>query len=182
MLLGRTKILAALATGEVFCTPTPARIEGTHIDVALGRYSWLPVEHADVLELADADPARWYRLFEASSVVLIPPRTHALAHTEEFIGTTVPHINPMLDTRSTTARWGLQIHLSAGLGDPGFHSRWTLEIYNPWPSVVAVPVGARVGSVSFEPVDGNDELYEGRYNQRPEDWTPASMLPRRGNW
>jgi hypothetical protein len=42
------------------------------------------------------------------------------------------------------------------------------------------PVGARIGCIAFERVEGDAPAYEGRYNI--QEWTPEAMLPRTGNW
>jgi deoxycytidine triphosphate deaminase len=71
--------------------------------------------------------------------------------------------------------------LSAGHGDPGFCGRWTLEVFNPWPVSVFIPVGARVVSMHVDRVYGHDTLYTARYNTTPDTWQPTDMLPRLGN-
>ena len=186
MLLGAARIRRALALGEIVCSDFAGAVEGCHIDVRLGTDYWLPRpgigEQLPQLIVPDADdPTLWYEHHVATTYLLIPPRTHALAHTIEYIGTTVPYLQPFLQTRSTLARWGVPIHLSAGWGDPGYCSRWTLELYNPWPRSVVLPVGGRVGCIGFIEVAGNESAYEGRYNASALEWTPAAMLPRQGN-
>lgn len=179
-LLGKQAIGAALEAGEIVCDPAPRAIEGCHIDVHLGEWYCLPVagEGYGVVRPAEDNPAGWYRLVKARDHIVIPAHTHALAHTVEFIGTTVAHLQPFLQTRSTLARWGIPIHLSAGHGDPYYHSRWTLELFNPWAYPVELPVGARVGCIGFLRVEGNDALYTKRYNVPRETWRAEDMLPK----
>lgn len=182
MILGTDAIRANLALGAIACDPPPEVIEATHIDVHLGRYYWIRSKLAVMeLDISTADPRACYTPMEATrGKVLLPPQSFVLCHTEEFIGTTVPWLRPDIDTRSTLARWGLPVHLSAGLGDPGFCGRWTLEVWNWHTEAILVPVGARVGSVQFTVVEGNEGLYTARYNVGRADWTPDAMLPRRG--
>lgn len=187
MILGASAIRAALESGAIVCDPAPARVEGAHIDVTLGSYCWVWTVNAPpypTLHLGDADPWRcfsgpWWR----EQHIEIPPHGFVLTHTREAIGTAPGSgLLPTLHTRSTLARWGLGLHPSAGWGDEGYAAPWTLEIINPHPVAVSIPVGARVGCVAFEQVQGETPPYEGRYNVPRADWTPAAMLPRKGNW
>lgn len=180
MLIGRKAIAEYLASGAIVCTPAPATIEAVHIDLHVGGAFWLPRQRINAASLIDTDPAHAYTLFETSDTLYLPPRGFALAHTDEYAGSTVPWLCPFIETRSTMARWGIAAHVSAGWGDPGFCGRWTLELYNHQQFAIAIPVGARICSIGFHRVEGNDMLYTGRYNA-PEDWTPSMMLPRINN-
>jgi deoxycytidine triphosphate deaminase len=188
-ILGAEAIRAALHDGAIICDPAPARIEGAHIDVRLGTHYWLWAVHKEPwmpLSLDDAVPERCFEgRYADDGFLYIPARGFILAHTTEHIGTAPGSgLLPILHTRSTLARWGLGVHPSAGWGDEGYCSRWTLEIVNPHPVAVALPVGARVGCIAFHRLEGAAEPYQPgtRYNATPQEWTPAAMLPRRGNW
>lgn len=210
MILGRTRIEAELRTGAIFCSPAPTHIEATHIDLTIGRYyyvpkhptqlrhieypgrwvgsEWLPAytQTVPVIDLAITNPADLYELHDAEDTggaLVIPPYTMVLAHTQQAAGSTVPWLDPWIDTRSTMARLGLTGHISAGKGDPGFCGIWTLEVWHCHPWIAVVPVGVRIASLAFRMVEGNDTTYpEGaRYNYSLEQWTPERMLPRKGN-
>lgn len=194
MILATTAIIDALASGAIFCEPRPQRIEGAHIDVHLGKWFWLKKEPrssffdgGEPILLAEAEPRTSFYLGTTEWIgnekcVVIPAHSFALCHTEEYIGTTVPDLVPMLHTRSTLARWGLSIHEGAGMGDCFFAGRFTLEIWNHHTEAVAIPVGARVGGVAFHRCEGEAVRYEGRYNVGPDAWTPDAMLPRVNNF
>jgi deoxycytidine triphosphate deaminase len=179
-------IRAAIRDGAIICDPLPERIEGAHIDVTLGIYSWLFSPQDSGLQLGTADPRQWFIPRHDDQFVTIPAHGFILAHTAEYIGTAPGSgLVPMLHTRSTLARWGLSVcTANAGQGDEGYCSRWTLEIVNPHPVAVALPVGARVGSVSFHRGEGVAAPYAAgtRYNATAAHWEPADMLPRKGNW
>lgn len=211
MIIGRLGIQRHLESGAIHCDPAPAAIEATHIDVHVGEYYWTQrhwmdmrsaewafwltgyiygeyapdeSEERSLLSLRHSDFANAFALHRASErgAMILPPLSMTLMHTQEFIGSTVPDIEPNIDTRSTVARAGIAIHLSAGVGDPGFHSRWTLEVFNTWTEPVVLYVGDRIGCVKFQRVEeADDALYTERYNQSKEQWTPESMLPRKGN-
>lgn len=179
MLLGNVAIREAIQAGHIVCDPMPAIIEGTHIDVTIGPFTWIAADGP--VELATADSSEQYVSFDASESgeILLPPGRLVLAHTHEFIGTTVPNLLPVMHGRSTLARWGVQVHLSAGWGDPGYASRWTMEIVNHRHDAVWLPVGARVACIAFMRVEGANSLYTRPYNAAANDWTPAAMLPKR---
>jgi deoxycytidine triphosphate deaminase len=194
--LGPVAIRILLARGDIVCDPAPARIE-THIDVTLGPWFWWPRDQPDwgptaiaafrrgMLHLDEVEPVDLYELHHADEFdgqVVFAPRGTTLVHTREQIGTTVADLLPIMHTRSTVARWGCSSHRTAGLGDCGFRWHWTGEVDHTWPVPVAMPVGARIGSITFLEVSGaGADLYEGRYNQFQRVWTPQDMLPRANN-
>jgi deoxycytidine triphosphate deaminase len=186
MLLGTESIIRALQTGAIVCNPTPSRIEGTHIDITLGEHAWWFTSDNRNLYLRDADPGNFYQHVLASNgLVCLPAYSLSLCHTREYIGTAPGSgLVPNLHTRSTIARWGLSVcTANAGQGDIGYCSRWTLEIINPHPNDIYVPVGARIGSITFSRVDGHAVDYDlgERYNATIQEWQPSNMLPRKGN-
>lgn len=185
MLLGTDAIIKALAQGAIICNPPPSRIEGSHIDITLGEHAWWFTSDNRNIHLRDADPGNFYQHVLASNgLVCLPAYSLTLCHTREYIGTAPGSgLVPNLHTRSTIARWGLSVcTANAGQGDEGYHSRWTLEIINPHPNDIYIPVGARIGSITFSRVEGAAIGYEPgeRYNII-QDWKPADMLPRKGN-
>lgn len=193
-ILATSAIRDSIDSGDIHCDPRPERIEGAHIDVHLFHIYW--VSRAPkmlssgslppLIDIADTDPADVFELREAhanNGVVVIPAGHLALCRTVEFIGTRHGSgLLPTLHTRSTLARWGIGCHPSAGWGDEGYVGAWTLEIWNPWPSMLWLPVGVRVGCIAFERLEGHSEAYSGRYNNAPAAWSPEAMLPRRRNW
>lgn len=195
MILGRQAILDALAQQEIVCDPMPTRVEGTHIDVTLGPHFFHSVaatgwmngsDEFSAIDLTSVFPQfLWTPRFAHSDKVVFPPHSMTLCHTQEAIGSAVEHLQPCLETRSTLARHGLSVcTANAGWGDPGYVGIWTLEVVNHTGNWVSLPVGARVGSVSFTMVTGNDTLYEkeGRYNNTRDTWRPEMMLPRQFNF
>ena len=103
--------------------------------------------------------------------LILSPNILYLGSSNEIAGS--EHFLPMYEGRSSTARLGFQSHLSAGFGDLGFQSNWTLEIIVIHPLLVFKDV--RVGQVYFHSVDedtknnmiSNDGLYNSKYNNQP---------------
>lgn len=54
------------------------------------------------------------------------------------------HLVGLIDGRSSWARLGLAVHITAGYIDPGFHGQVTLELKNLGHQPVWLPVGSRI--------------------------------------
>jgi len=80
--------------------------------------------------------------------IVIAPGQFVLAHTMEYIG--LPeNIGAQLEGRSSFARLGIQVHMTANLIDPGFHGAATFEIYNAGPNPIRLYPGYRIGQLRF---------------------------------
>ncbi len=92
------------------------------------------------------------------SIVLEPRRLY-LAHTRERIGST--KYAPTYAARSSVARLGMFINLSASLGDIGFVGQWTIQLFALHP--IRLYEGMAIGQMMFWQPKGEIELYEGKY-------------------
>ncbi|NDZ78895.1 deoxycytidine triphosphate deaminase [Streptomyces sp. SID10853] len=90
--------------------------------------------------------------------VLEPGRLY-LAHTIEVLGS--EHYAPTFAARSSVARLGLFINLSASLGDIGYTGQWTLQLYSM--NRVRVYPGINVGQMMWWRPQGKVLLYDGKY-------------------
>jgi rifampicin phosphotransferase len=90
--------------------------------------------------------------------VLRPGRLY-LAHTVERMGS--DHYAPTYAARSSVARLGLFINLSASLGDIGFHGQWTLQLLAAQP--LRIYPGMRIGQIMWWHPHGRIDLYHGKY-------------------
>lgn len=87
--------------------------------------------------------------------ITISPGQFVLAHTMEYIK--LPEtISAEIEGRSSFARLGIEIHMTAGYIDPGFEGVVTLEIYNAGSSSVKLYPGIRIGQLKF--ISINDPL------------------------
>ena len=80
--------------------------------------------------------------------IFLYPGEFLLAHTEEKV-TLDRTVAAQLDGKSTLARQGLVVHLTAGWIDPGFSGQITLEIKNLTESYLQLTVGQRIGQLKF---------------------------------
>ena len=108
---------------------------------------------------------------EVAVPLTIPPAGLTLWPGVLYLGATAERAGsdefvPRLDGRSSAGRFGLSVHVTAGLGDCGFGGRacpatWTLELTVTVPLVVYA--GMRICQVSFTTVEGEIKPYAGKY-------------------
>jgi len=93
----------------------------------------------------------------------LQPNEFVLGVTEEFIH--VPdNLTVMLAGKSTLARMGLQIHITAGWVDPGYRGKLTLEIVNNSSNILQLHPGMLIGQLVFlEMKKKPDQSYDGKY-------------------
>jgi deoxycytidine triphosphate deaminase len=77
----------------------------------------------------------------------------------EILGST--QYAPTYGARSSVARLGLFINLSASLGDIGFIGQWTLQLFTMHP--LRVYAGMRIGQMMWWKPQGVIDLYRGKY-------------------
>lgn len=80
--------------------------------------------------------------------IVVAPGQFILGHTMEYLDLP-PDIAAELEGRSSYARLGIEIHMTAGFVDSGFSGVLTLEIFNAGPNPVKLFPGLRVGQLRF---------------------------------
>lgn len=156
MILTGPRIRSAVEEGEIHIEPfTPANINPNSYNFTLG--STLKVYDDDVLDSAAENTSSEIKI-PADGILLEPGQLY-LAHTIERMGS--DNFAPTFAARSSVARLGLFINLSAPLGDIGYFGQWTLQLYCIQP--VRVYTGMRIGQMMFWQPSGPIELYDGKY-------------------
>lgn len=146
------EIVIAIDMGEIVVEPLMsheeirARVGSVSIDLTMGREIVVVGEHTHNDE----------RLMMNEFGYILKPGEFVLASTEEIV--TLPAtICGRLEGRSSVARMGLTVHVTAGIIDPGFSGRITLELANLGPKYITLYPGMRICALSFErlafPVD-----------------------------
>ena len=97
-------------------------------------------------------------IIDDKGFVLYPNKIY-LGHTFEVMGSDC--YVPLIKGRSSTARLGLFIHVTADIIDIGSYNQWTLQLYAVHP--VRVYPKMLIGQVTFWKVYGEISLYEGKY-------------------
>lgn len=103
--------------------------------------NWLDVKKEPEIETFEIDPKQGW---------VLKPGIGYLMHTRERIWT--ERYIPILDGKSSIGRLFIQIHATAGFGDPGFDGQYTLEVIVQHP--VRVYPGMRIGQIRFHTMHG----------------------------
>lgn len=157
MILTGSRISEEVAMGKIVIDPFYFdRINPNSYDLTLSdrllRY--------DEVSLDMAQEPRTYE-------VTIPPEGYWLHPNDVYLACTVERCGSAryvtcLEGRSSIGRLGMQVHLTAGFGDLGFVSRWTLEISVIKP--LRIYAGVRIcQAVFFDVLGERDRLYGGKY-------------------
>ncbi|KKM60462.1 hypothetical protein LCGC14_1541530 [marine sediment metagenome] len=220
MLLTGDEIISAHQAGEIVIDPfVPQNVNSASYDVSLGPFCYrqvpasvrynrrLPSRMDYGYNPYDAKciQASWQldRAISASTlpkmegvddndfVIPIGPKEIILAHTLEFIGSTMLpggcSITTQMHSRSSSVRNCIDVCGSGGLGDHGYHSIWTLEVQNLSVHYTTyLVVGRRYAQISFYRTETTSRDYaaHGKYQAAADlerlraSWRPTMMLPR----
>jgi dCTP deaminase len=103
---------------------------------------------------------------EAAPIV-IPVDGLLLTPGKLYLGRTVEHTRtdnlvPLIEGRSSIARLGLFIHITAGFGDVGFKGYWTLEIFCVQP--IKIYPDIEICQIFYHTIEGDFDRYtSGKY-------------------
>ena len=167
-------ILAYLNQGKIVIEPSPSRqaISGVSVDLRLGHNFRVFVDHArpfvdvsasrqEINQTLEAIMSDEIELAEGERFFLHPGEL-ALAVTLESI--TLPaDVVGWLDGRSSLARLGLMVHVTAHRIDPGWSGPIVLECFNSGKLPLALQPNMLIGAINFELMSGPAER---PYNKR----------------
>jgi dCTP deaminase len=133
--------------------PTPAdhQVQPASLDLRLGEGFWFLDRPMGVLDPQE-DNRHLFQMRSVDAVVL---------HTGQFcLGTTMESVRvpndivAHLEGKSSLARYGLVVHSTAGLIDPGFEGTITLELSNSGPAPLLLRSGTMVAQLMFSQMTG----------------------------
>lgn len=150
-----------LSDGKLIINPMPAidAINGVTVDVRLGHHFRTFSEHkvpyidlsdskesiASALDLVMGDEIK----LADDEIFYLHPGELALAVTLESV--TIPDdLVGWLDGRSSLARLGLMVHVTAHRIDPGWQGQIVLEFFNSGKLPLGLRAGMTIGALSFE--------------------------------
>lgn len=176
MRLSDRDIYQHIQSGKIVIDPTPdySKISGLTVDLRLGNkfrvfedhaapYIDLSGPKAQVQEALNSVMSDEIELTEDKSFFLHPGEL-ALAITHESV--TLPDdIVGWLDGRSSLARLGLMVHVTAHRIDPGWSGNIVLEFYNSGKLPLALKPMMKIGAMSFETLSSPAEK---PYNARED--------------
>lgn len=111
----------------------------------------------DVLNISKANNVR--RILIPEDGLILQPNQLYLAKTVEY--TETKKFVPMIEGRSSLARLGINIHITAGFGDVGFKGFWTLEISCIKPIIILPYI--EIAQIYFLKGKGKTKGYNGKY-------------------
>ncbi|WP_435192292.1 dCTP deaminase domain-containing protein [Streptomyces sp. bgisy126] len=156
MILTGTEIERERTNGRITIEPfTPEQVNPNSYNFRLGKtlrvYQEMPLDARRTNDFEEIE-------IPDDGYVLEPGRLY-LAHTVETLGS--EHYAPTFAARSSVARLGLFINLSASLGDIGYTGQWTLQLYSM--NRVRVYPGINIGQMMWWRPQGKIVLYDGKY-------------------
>ncbi|MGB6043104.1 MAG: dCTP deaminase [Pirellulales bacterium] len=109
----------------------------------------------------------------------IPPEGLVLNPSQLYLGRTVErtethNLVPMIEGRSSAARLGLFVHVTAGFGDVGFAGFWTLEMYAVQP--IRIYPGVPICQIFYHELTGAITEYDSNKYQNNHDIQPSLMF------
>jgi len=155
MVLSDVDIKRYIAAGKINITPSlpPEQFGSCSVDFRLGNefsvfeYSRHP--YIDLLEKIDLQDIMRKVIVPAGEPFVLQPRDFVLAITEETLDLGTDVLG-RLEGRSSLGRIGIIVHGTAGLFDPGWIGKATLELSNLGRMPVALYPGMRICSFTFE--------------------------------
>jgi dCTP deaminase len=178
MILSGRSIEHQIREGRIRIDPfEPSHLNPASIDLRLGDsvriFPFGLLRGRDVIDCKT--PCRTIEMKIGPDGLVIYPRELCLMHTLERVWT--DSYVPVLDGKSSIGRLGVQVHMTAGYGDPGFDGQYTLEVTSVYP--VRVYPGMRFCQMRFHQWCGEgSELYRGNYNGETSMGPIPSMVHR----
>ncbi len=143
MLLSRRDIIRRIQEGEIVFTPAVSAIDQVSVDLKIGRLftKFVNPAHAAAIRFSKElflDPELWKT--EETDTYFLKQNEFILAKTHEFVQ--LPYdLAGLVNGRSSWARIGLGVHLTAPKIDPGFKGTITLELTNVGETTIELRAG-----------------------------------------
>lgn len=176
MILTDREIVIALDNSQIIVKPRPnleLALSSTTLDLTLSDVftTWDAIGgvtlHPGAADFSFFQLHRLQKKVQQSSYVL-EPRSFVLAWTHEEV--TLPpksRLAARVEGKSSLARLGVGIHVTAPVIHSGFSGNIQLEVFNLGPHSIALDAGMRICQLVFEqtygtPVKGYDGLFAGQ--------------------
>src|SRR6187402_2625735 len=110
--------------------------------------------------------------------ITLPPEGLVLSPNQLYLGRTVERTEthnyvPMIEGRSSIARLGLFVHVTAGFGDVGFCGYWTLEMFAVQP--VRIYPSVQICQIFYHQICGDHIEYASEKYQNNRDIQPSLL-------
>lgn len=168
MILSGSKIKEAIEEKTIIIDPfTEKKINSNSYNLSLANR--LLVYNDEVLDVKQQCP---------TSEIIIPPAGYVLQPNQLYLGSTIERTFskkyvPIIEGRSSLARLGLFVHITAGLGEAGFDGCWTLEMMCVKP--LRIYSNIEVCQVYFNEISGPIDLCKSKKYQNSKEVMPSKM-------
>ena len=155
-LLTDREIIQLLAEREIRIIPLvniDQQLGSTSLDIRLGASFevFLPASKRSADSTSDVAYDSQRIDLDYLEHILLLPGQFMLGHSFEYLK--LPNwLAAELDGRSSYARLGLEVHMTAGMIDPGFEGVVTFELFNSGPNPIQLFPGLRVAQIRFTAV------------------------------
>lgn len=166
MILSGLEIEKQITAGRIAISPYDKRQLNPN-SYNLRLHSELQVYEDEILDMKK--PLNTRRLIIPTDGLVLKPGILYLGRTYEHTAT--DYYVPMLEGRSSVGRLGLNIHITAGFGDIGFHGYWTLEIQCIQP-VKIYPL-VQICQIYYHSIEGDFVKYDSGKYQDNADIQPS---------
>lgn len=174
--------------------PQDVQFQPASVDLRLGNEfkQFNPAKDSRALSPTEPYPEDWVSTtvlppvpHDATVAYILEPGVFTLATTIERVK--IPNnLVARVEGKSSLARLGLLVHVTAGFIDPGFSGNITLEMVNLSPRPIDLVVGMRICQLSFDRVDGRVERPYGhpglRSKYQGQAGTTESRTYKNGEW
>ena len=161
-------IIKSLDEGHISITPRPdnAKISGVSVDLRLGHQFRVFSSHTiPFIDLSGTKESvnKAVEKVMGDEIYVSDEETFVLHPGELALGITLESISlpddlvGWLDGRSSLARLGLMVHVTAHRIDPGWDGNIVLEFFNSGKLPLALRPGMGIGAMSFETMSGSAE-------------------------
>jgi dCTP deaminase len=174
VILTDREIRIALKEGAIVIAPTPdlsVAITSTAIDLTLSDVfkEWKPLNGIQICpgkpEYKYSELARQFQV-DAKEPYVLKPKSFVLAWTAEKVSIpTKSRLAARVEGKSSLARLGVSIHVTAPVIHSGFIGNIQLEIFNFGPHEIVLNKGMWICQLVFEQTSGTPERgYEGLFS------------------
>lgn len=172
MILSGSKIMGEI-NRSIFITPfDQSKLNSNSYNLSLSNK--LKIYNENILDMKRQN---------TMSEIIIPEEGLELKPYQLYLGSTVERTRttkyiPMIEGRSSTARLGLFVHVTAGLGEAGFDGHWTLELTCVQP--LRIYPNAAICQIYFHEISGLIDLCKSRKYQHSTEAMPSLMYEEIG--
>lgn len=160
MLSGKA-ILKAIEDGDIVIDPlVPEHVGPNSVDLTIDELWYVQAFEGALDPRKDNAGSLSSIEWTGESHRTLRPGVLYLGKTREVAGARQNYV-PCIEGRSSLARLGLHVHISAGFGDVGYVNHWTLELLATLP--IRIYRGMRIAQIYFTRLEGEAVPYHGKY-------------------